>query len=389
MFSFEQLRVAKPKLRSPSELARNFLLAWVICLFAGLSGDHVAAQSAMDTASSTVTDSVSDEDYGFRAGSFVVAPIPFKNPTLGAGLALGAGYLFQMDERSDTSVFGLGAMRSNNGSFAYGASANIAWNNNKWILGATFGEADLNYNLYVAGIPVPINQTGVLFKGSLLYGLTPELAAGGKIRYLDTTVSVNGPGGLPPVVGLDSSAEVVALSFVTKWDTRDSSLYPLQGHLMNFEAMVGNTLSSIFERTYSKAFVNFGLYRSLTESTVLASQLSTCSASSDTPFFDKCSLGGTDSFRGFSATQFLDLNSLSVQVELRQTLSKRFRAIVFAGAGMTGSDYSTLDAGGIHAAGGVGVRFKLSQKFDADLSFDASYNDQGDDLYYIYVGQRF
>lgn len=382
---FFQIMRSNRRLFLTGSRTKTFLL----CAAAALFANSGLAQNAVDAASTTVTESVSHREYGFQSGSFVVAPIPFKDPTLGAGLALGAGYLFQMDAHSDTSVLGFGAMRSDNGSLAYGATGSFAWNNNKWQLGATLGQADLNYDLYSGNLAFPVNQTGVLFKSSLLYGVTPELAFGGEFRYLDTIVSSGGGGGLPPIIGLDVDIEVVSLAFLTKWDTRDDSLFPKFGHLMDLQIMGAQTLSAANERRYSKAFVNFGLYRSLTDTTVLATQMSTCSASTNTPYFDKCSLGGTDAFRGFSATQYLDLRSLSAQIEIRQTLSNRFRGVVFAGAGMTGTDFGTLNAGGVHVAAGVGLRFKLSKKFDADFSVDVAYNDEDAKLVYIYVGQRF
>ena len=48
-----------------------------------------------------------------------------------------------------------------------------------------------------------------------------------------------------------------------------------------------------------------------------------CSAPGRVPFYDLCSLGGTDAFRGFNITQVLDNALLSTQIEYRKRLGKR------------------------------------------------------------------
>ncbi|MFT5614818.1 MAG: hypothetical protein ACI8Q6_002101, partial [Granulosicoccus sp.] len=65
-------------------------------------------QEALDEANSA-------PDCGFKTGSVVFAPIPFNTPGIGAGLALGAAYLFNSDENSNASIIGLGGFKSDNG----------------------------------------------------------------------------------------------------------------------------------------------------------------------------------------------------------------------------------------------------------------------------------
>lgn len=329
-------------------------------------------------------------DYGFRAGSVVVAPIPFKNPVIGGGLALGTAYLFNNDADSNASIVGIGGFKSNNGSLGYGATVNLAWNNNRWIFKSFFGEADLNYDIFVVGLPIPIRQKGTFARMSLAYGVTPKLSFGPTLRYLNTNISPanwNGPN-LPPPYSLDANLELLSAGIIANWDLRDDTIYPTSGLLLNFEAFHGITLEGI-ELEYSKAFVNFSHFLALGDRGVLATRLSTCAASNETPFFDLCSLGGTDNMRGFSATQYFDQRLLSAQVEYRRELTGRVGAVAFAGAGMTGESFGTIDDGGVHSAAGFGLRVRISKKFPVDFSIDASLNNEDEKLVYIYVGQRF
>ena len=45
-----------------------------------------------------------------EAGEFLFAPVPFFSEQLGWGLALGAGYIFQVDPESGPSTVGLGGI---------------------------------------------------------------------------------------------------------------------------------------------------------------------------------------------------------------------------------------------------------------------------------------
>jgi Omp85 superfamily domain len=358
---------------------------------AGFSGTAMAQTGFVDkNFEAGATPSEAPDEYGFRNGSVVVAPIPFANPTIGNGLALGAGYLFQADPGSKPSNIGIGGFRSDNGSAGYGVSISLALNDNKWLIKALLASADVKYDLYTPLVTLPIRQDGILGRFSLSYGVTPELSFGGTLRYLDTSIGLEIPGfpPIPPEYLPDLGLELLNIGFITEWDRRDDALYPTSGTNLKLQAIRGMALSGL-SLNYEKAFVTLDLYKKLGNSGVLATRFTTCAASTDTPFFDKCSLGGTDSFRGFSSTQFLDLRMASAQVEYRQQLSKRLGGVVFAGIGKVGPNYRNFAIGAVQSAGGVGVRYRVSKKFPLDFSVDASRNSLNENQLYIYVGQRF
>lgn len=335
----------------------------------------------------SLSEARTEEPLGFTQGSFVVAPIPFKNVLIGGGLALGGGYLFKMDDKSDTSILGFGAMRSENGSNAYGLGGTFAFHDNRWQLSATAAQAEAYYDLYIGTLPVPVRQTGDLFKATLLYGVTPEILLGGGFRYMDTALSYDSTaGGLPPLP--ESTLDLARLSLIGKWDTRDDTFSARAGHLLSGEIAYGDVLN-VDGRDYQKATLSYSGYHPLGDLHSFAYNISACGASDQTPFFENCSLGGTDGFRGYSPTEFLDSALASAQIEYRHKLSARFGAVLFAGAGATGPSFNALDDGGMHYAGGLGLRFQLSKEFKAVFSVDVSINDREEDLLYIYVGHRF
>jgi hypothetical protein len=334
-----------------------------------------------------IEESGGERSLGFRRGSFVVAPVPFSNPTIGAGLALGAGYLFKTDPAARTSTIGLGAMRSDNGSRAAGALANLAFGENRWLFEAFAAEADVRYDLFTGAGKIPVRQDGILARFNASYGVTTDLSFGAVLRYLDTTVTPE-TGLLPPPQSLDIGLQIASAGLTLDWDRRDNSDYPGTGFRLQAEALHSEVLNGL-QRTYWKGSSKLDGYRSFGADTVLALRGTLCAAEENTPFFDQCSLGATDNFRGFNSTQFLDLRSFSLQAEIRRRLSKRWGAVGFAGTGWTGSSVSALTDGGSHSAFGLGARYRVSKKFPVDFSVDASRNSDGEDLLYIYVGQRF
>lgn len=366
--------------------------------FASLAGLFTLISAEPGIAGSTVTenhldqiDTLQDEEtVGFRNGSVVVAPIPFSNPTIGSGLLLGAGYLFNLDETSKPSMIGLAALRSDNGTTGYGLAANFAFDNNRWLIESLFAKADARYDLYTSAGKLPVGQKGTLARLSLAYGVSREMSFGASLRYLDTliTPSVNGLPPIPPPLDQFLNTEIATLGLFMDLDKRDDTLYPTKGSSLHIEVANGYSLSGI-TGDYTTGYLTYSHFYSISKQGVIAAIVSACGASSSTPFFDQCGLGTIDGFRGFSAMQFFDTRSAAAQIEYRHRFSDRFGAVAFAGAGQVGPTLSQLSANGTHSAAGLGIRYRVSKKFPVDFSVDYSRNNLKEDQVYVYVGQRF
>ena len=92
-------------------MRQGFVLAVVMTVLACFSGQSLAQTSPFDSGAA-VPKTETAEAIGIRNGSFIVAPVPFSSPSLGAGLALGGAYLFRADEGSNSSTVGFGAFSS-------------------------------------------------------------------------------------------------------------------------------------------------------------------------------------------------------------------------------------------------------------------------------------
>lgn len=378
-----------PAIRHLAKISWAAMLAAPV-LFHAVQTAAQESSGVMDTQVGQLGSTTKNSNVGFRRGSVVVAPIPFSNPTIGTGLILGAGYLFQFDEGSKPSVIGGAAMRTDNGSMAGGLAVNLNFDDNRWILKALLAQADVKYDLYTDIGILPIQQEGVLGRLAFAYGVTQDLSFGLSFRYLDTVINLSEPGfpPIPPPFDQFLDVKIANVGVVSEWDNRDDSIYPSSGHHLQFQAYKGYALSGLVE-DYAKSYANYTFYLSPAAQTVVATRLSICGASSATPFFDQCGLGTVDAFRGFPATQYLDLRSASAQIEIRQRLTKRIGAVAFGGVGQAGRSFSQLDDNGSHSAIGVGVRYRVSKKFPLDFSIDVAHNDESENNLYIYVGQRF
>lgn len=350
------------------------------------------SQHALNTGTSPQDKLNTTKELGFRHGSVIVAPVPFENPAIGTGLALGGGYLFQTDVDSSTSAIGGGAFRTKSGSEGYALGVNLNFDSDQWKTTFLIGDVDLNYDLYILKNPVPLKQSAKGMLAKVLYGITPDLYLGVAASYAESTVGPDIGVVLPPSLAPDLDLEIFRVGAIGQFDRRDDTYYPTSGVLASAELSYGMVTGGILrqhDRDYTKGVAKVARYSPVFREDVFAWQVVACAASDEAPFFDACSLGGADAFRGYSPTEFIDDALFSVQAEYRGRISRRLGYVVFAGAGSVGGDPGDALTSDYRLAGGVGARFRLSRKFPLDYAIDVSINQEGDNVLYVSVGQRF
>lgn len=370
------------------------VLKSVICCGAFATSAHAQSVASTSSLENVGIKSNAEEAsaIGFSNGGFVGAPIPLKNPTLGTGLALGGGYLFNLDEESANSFLGLGAFKTDNGSQGYGLSGDVAWDNNRWSLGMTVAEVDLFYNLYYGGdnrFTVPLRQDGKLINLTLQYGIDENIIVGLSTAYVESSIGLDGGGVLPGFLERDVDLKIYKFGPTFDLDYRDDTIYATEGYHVAFSGNYNQLETNLGTEDYLKGVIKYDAFTSLENGMVIATRAVGCSVSENTPFFEQCGLGSVDSFRGFSFGEVLDDNLLSFQAELRGRLTKRFGYALFAGLGAVADDFGNMSRDDIRTSAGLGLRFRLSEQFPMDFSVDYARADTGDGSVYIYVGQRF
>jgi len=366
-----------------------FLLCVINLLFFGILANPTLAQENPTTHAVKESAKIGKGDIGYKAGSFILAPIPIKSPTIGTGLALTGAYLFKTDKDSDTSFLGVAGFRTDNGSEGVGLAGSISWGSNRWTIGAVAGVVDVTYDFYVPGAggrTVSLQQDGTLINLKSSYSVTDHFSAGLEFRYLESSIAFSSPLGTP---ARDIDLETIMIGPTLEWDTRDDTIYPTTGSHVFFRSLHGFILNGLLDREYNKTVLKYDTYTPFFERSVIATRLVACKASKRTPFFDLCSLGGTDGFRGFPVGQFLNESLLSAQFEYRGRLNKRFGYVAFAGVGGVAANFDDFNANAFESAAGLGLRYRLSKKTPLDFSFDLAINSMGETTSYITIGQRF
>jgi outer membrane protein assembly factor BamA len=165
-------------------------------------------------------------------------------------------------------------------------------------------------------------------------------------------------------------AHLLALSY----DSRDSLDLPTEGQLgrLYLEA-ADRQLGS------SASFVKFGIegrtfipFRAAAKNPVLALRagLDYVSGSSDTPFWERSSLGGKRSLRGFGSDRFIDFNRSLVSAELRTRVYQRelfgthveLELAPFLETGQVFPDVTSSPVDDLHFVFGLGTRFLARPK---------------------------
>lgn len=114
---------------------------------------------------------------GIARGSLVRAPTPIQNPTIGSCLATVGAYFFKMDPGSEVSVLGVSGCRTDNDSEGHAAGAKLSFHDRRWKLEGRVRYADFTHDLYVAGQPIEIGQSGTIARLGATYTMTPSLSA--------------------------------------------------------------------------------------------------------------------------------------------------------------------------------------------------------------------
>jgi outer membrane protein assembly factor BamA len=209
------------------------------------------------------------------------------------------------------------------------------------------------------------------------------------LRYADVTTRFRrDPGELGETIpGHELDLIIAALGPVVSWDTRDRPFSPSKGMYAEVAAnFARGALGSDLEyETYTLAVSGF---RPLHESNVIAARLYACMASDSAPFFDTCAFGSGVDLRGYEVGRYRDRFLAAVQTEYRMTLSRRFGAVAFAGAGAVAPDAGELGDSDLLASGGLGLRFVAVPSQGVKISLDYAWGKDSGAMY-IYIGDAF
>ena len=321
-------------------------------------------------------------------GAIIAVPIPIASPAIGSGVVLAGGYIFpfrKSDNVSPPSTVGAAVLITDNGSRAFALGGEFYLRQNTYHVTTIYFRGNLNYDFYGtgtvsgdAGIKLPLKQSGEIFSGEFLYNLGwkiflgPRLLAGNStITLREASVTV-----VPPPSDLGIQTALAGLGFRINRDTRPNRFYPTGGTLLDFSSLFFSTALGSRYSFQSHRFT-FNYYRSLGKKQVLAYNLFTCATAGHPPFYGECIYGTNSQLRGYIAGQYIDRYMIATQLEYRRDLLWRFGMVAFGGLGEVAPSVGQFRYRNILPAGGGGIRFKLSKKYNVNLRADIARGKDG------------
>jgi hemolysin activation/secretion protein len=131
-------------------------------------------------------------------------------------------------------------------------------------------------------------------------------------------------------------------------------------------------------------------YKSLgSDNRVLATNLNGAAAAGDMPFYMLPTIGGgAYGLRGYQQGRYRDRVMVTGQAELRLHSAGRFGGVVFGGFGQVAPSIGELTEARVLPAGGVGLRFQITQIYRMHMRVDYAWGvDEG--ILYFGVSEAF
>ena len=329
-------------------------------------------------------------------GEFVLAPIPISDPAVGSGLGVTAVYTFAKDDPNDASpppTLGAGGFYTSNDSWSGAAMAKLYLKQDRYRLAFGGAVGSLNYDLFAAGADresVPISQEFEAVVGQFLVGLGRRWYAGLRVTWAAMDVSRQDDGTSPiPVPPRDLDSTLVEVGLKVERDSRDNVFYPTAGSRLQLFANHNDTGFGS-DYTYTKTWLIYSEYFSLSDQLVLAVEGAGCYATDGGPFYSLCMFGSKNLLRGYTVGQYLDRWTLATQAEARWRFAERWIATGFAGVGVVEPARTIADDGTDSLpAAGVGLHWIAAPDNLITVRAEYAIGEGGAHGFYVAIGQAF
>lgn len=328
-----------------------------------------------------------------QLGNWVIAPIPFRNELLGAGLVLGAGYLYGAggtDRGARHSVAAAAGMYAEGGSWTALAAHRGYWSEQRYRTTAAAATGELLYDIELqledSNRTVGLKQkfSGISLEAAARIGASGWLGLGyrgGNTDVLSRTDAL--PEEFDPRAGIDISNVLLD----GELDTRDSDLYPSSGRYAQAEALIARQeLGS--DHDYVSLEVEWNAYRRIRDGHVLAWRIAGKIVDGDAPFFAMSWFGAGVDLRGYTPGRYIGESMIAAQAEWRWQATPRWGFTAFGGAGKVSGALGDIDTDSWLPAGGVGVRFKLAKALPLNLRADFAWG-HDDSTFSLAIGEAF
>lgn len=361
---------------------------------AGLDSRAPPGANLTDGLGDALATSAPARDPAPGSGEWVAVPMPFRNALLGAGLQFAVGRLYrQSDEpaQADASMFGTGGMYAEGGSWAAAVGDRRYWGERASLRSTlAIGAGEVGYPVEAApGLSLPVTQG---FRGgslSLSWEALDRLWLTAGYRYASTEIRIERLEIANEELSIEPAytVELAQLRLGAEWDSRSDEFYPRDGMLASSTADVANAIFGS-DRDYVAYELAFNGYRSIGERHVLAWRAAGRTAWGDPPFFALPWYGSGVDLRGYAPGTYIGRTLAAAQAEWRWQATRRLGLAAFGGVGGVWGDPGAFEQDDFLPAGGVGLRWRLTDEFRVNFRLDYAWG-KDDDVLLIAVGEAF
>jgi len=376
---------------------RNFIGWGVVALLLAVASMGAARvdASAMPDAPVEQAPDVTDSEMPvmLKKRQFVIVPIPISDPALGTGLVVGGAYYYkqtpEQEKAQPPSVTAVAGMYTTDDSYAYGASHQSYWAEDKWRVSGLVGYADLKLDLLspdenAVGAQIDWEIEGTFLQAKLSRRLAGNWYIGGQFRYFDNEQRFKGSiAGADGSLAFDLAIKTLGAGLMFEFDTRDVLANPYNGNRFEVDALF-NDASEGVDSTYQTYQARYRSYNEVAKKVVLAWEIRGCYQDGNVPLWDSCKVH----LRGFPITEYMSRTSASAQAEGRWRPWKRIGFVAFLGGGLSERNYTDLREDNLIPSYGVGIRGMVLQSQRINMRLDYARSD-GQDAIYLGVTEAF
>jgi hypothetical protein len=330
---------------------------------------------------------------------FLPVPVVITDPAVGTGggLALaffhrpgGSGPPAATDDGSrrmvTPDIYGGAAIRTENGSKAYGVGASLHFDDDRWRYRGGVAQASFNLGFHTPGTRLPpldidYNVDGVMsFQQGFRRLGDRDLFLGLAWIYMDVDIGFDVAADRNNFTPKELASRSSGLGLSLEYDTRDNPFTPSSGWLGMVEGnfyLPGIGSDGAFQSYRGHAYGYWPLGRQF----VLGGRVDARWANGDIPFYR---LPYID-LRGIGSARYQDTRVAVLESEVRWNLTPRWALIGFAGAGRTWGRHNSFADGGDEVARGAGVRYLIARQLGMQVGLDYAWGPE-DDTFYIQVG---
>ena len=383
------------------------LVIAIIAMGLALAGpvDPLGAQEETPAVGAVEEEKEPKEKKQGKGSSFIPLPIFITEPAIGYGFGAALGYFHNRESEAEDptltpaittgtpptqgtekekkrppTISGIAAAYTDKGTWAVGVGHSASWRKDRIRYVGALAYANINSTFYFLNVPFDFNLEGGLVYQSFKFRLgSSDFMLGPRLFFMNADGEFTLGDGAPTGF-LERSAADSGLALAATWDTRDNTMTPNFGQLVEVvvwrydEALAG-------DYNYWKAEFKALSFHEFGDKFVLGLRLEAKGIDGDPPLWSYPWI----SLRGVPALRYQNEFAGVFETELRWNIYPRWAVLAFAGVGGTRGDTRVYeDESGI-VAGGVGGRYLFRPQDSLWLGVDIAKGPE-DTYAYIQVG---